>query len=140
GHVVSVAVGPPVDPGSLVRSRRYRVLPVFAAVIGLLVSLASWAFLELVHAIQVEVYTRLPGHLGFDTVPSWWPLPWLALAGILQLRRRLDDLRLAGDRRSDRHRGRRAGWPDVAARPASGPARCRGRLARLHRHGRLDRP
>jgi H+/Cl- antiporter ClcA len=80
---VSVAAAPPVDPGSLVRSRQYRVLLVLAAVIGLLVSLASWAFLELVHAIQVEVYTRLPGHLGFDTVPSWWPLPWLALAGIL---------------------------------------------------------
>jgi len=56
---------------------------VFAAVIGVLVSLASWAFLELVHATQVGVYTDLPGDLGFDTVPSWWPLPWLALAGIL---------------------------------------------------------
>lgn len=54
-----------------------------AAVIGVLVSLASWAFLELVHAIQVGVYTDLPGDLGFDTVPSWWPLPWLALAAIL---------------------------------------------------------
>jgi len=52
-------------------------------VIGVLVSLASWAFLELVHAIQVGVYTDLPSDLGFDTVPSWWPLPWLALAGIL---------------------------------------------------------
>jgi len=52
-------------------------------VIGVLVSLASWAFLELVHAIQVGVYTDLPGDLGFDTVPSWWPLPWLALAAIL---------------------------------------------------------
>ena len=80
---MSVAAAPPVDPGSLVRSRQYRVLLVFAAVIGVLVSLASWAFLELVHAIQVGVYTDLPGDLGFDTVPSWWPLPWLALAGIL---------------------------------------------------------
>jgi len=80
---VSEVAAPPVDPGSQVRSRRYRVLLVFAAVIGVLVSLASWAFLELVHAIQVGVYTDLPSDLGFDTVPSWWPLPWLALAGIL---------------------------------------------------------
>jgi H+/Cl- antiporter ClcA len=80
---VSEVAAPPVDPGSQVRSRRYRVLLVFAAVIGVLVSLASWAFLELVHAIQVGVYTDLPGDLGFDTVPSWWPLPWLALAAIL---------------------------------------------------------
>jgi H+/Cl- antiporter ClcA len=80
---VSEVAAPPVDPGSQVRSKRYRVLLVFAAVIGVLVSLASWAFLELVHAIQVGVYTDLPGDLGFDTVPSWWPLPWLALAAIL---------------------------------------------------------
>ncbi len=80
---MSEVAAPPVDPGSQVRSRRYRVLLVFAAVIGVLVSLASWAFLELVHAIQVGVYTDLPGDLGFDTVPSWWPLPWLALAAIL---------------------------------------------------------
>jgi H+/Cl- antiporter ClcA len=80
---VSEVAAPPVDPGSQVRSKRYRVLLVFAAVIGVLVSLASWGFLELVHVIQVGVYTDLPGDLGFDTVPSWWPLPWLALAGIL---------------------------------------------------------
>jgi len=80
---VSEAAAPPVDPGSLVRSRQYRVLLVFAAVIGLLVSLASWAFLELVHSIQVGVYTDLPRRLGYDTPPSWWPLPWLALAGVV---------------------------------------------------------
>jgi H+/Cl- antiporter ClcA len=66
----------------MVRSRQYRVLLVLAAMIGVLVSLASWGFLELVHAIQVGVYTDLAGDLGF-AVPSWWPLPWLALAGIL---------------------------------------------------------
>jgi H+/Cl- antiporter ClcA len=27
------------------------------------------------------VYEELPGELGFDTIPWWWPLPWLALAG-----------------------------------------------------------
>jgi hypothetical protein len=51
---------------------------VFAALVGLLVSALAWLFLEAVHALQVEVYTKLPGHLGFDTVPAWWPLPWLA--------------------------------------------------------------
>lgn len=72
----------PVDPGSLIRSRQYRVLLVFATVIGVLVSLASWGFLELVHGIQVGVYTHLPNDLGYDAVPWWWPLPWLALAGV----------------------------------------------------------
>src|SRR5688572_3353763 len=74
---------PPVDPGSVIRSRGYRVLLVLAAVVGVVVSLASWAFLELVHGIQVGVFEDLPGELGFDTVPRWWPLPWLALAGVL---------------------------------------------------------
>jgi H+/Cl- antiporter ClcA len=73
----------PADPSSLIRSRQYRVLLVVAAVIGLLVSAAAWGFLELVHEIQVGVYRDLPGDLGYDSTPTWWPLPWLALAGFL---------------------------------------------------------
>jgi H+/Cl- antiporter ClcA len=73
----------PVDPGTLIRSRRYRALLVLAAVVGLLVSLASWAFLEVVHELQHWVFVALPGELGFDSTPSWWPLPVLAIAGLL---------------------------------------------------------
>ena len=54
-----------------------------AAVVGLLVSVACWCFLEAVHELQDEVYEDLPGRLGFEAVPSWWPLPWLVLAGLL---------------------------------------------------------
>lgn len=71
------------DPSSLMRSRDYRVLLVLAAVVGLLVSTACWVFLELVHVVQVGVYTDLPHHLGYDVAPTWWSLPWLALAGLL---------------------------------------------------------
>lgn len=74
---------PPVDPGALIRSARYRFLLVLAALIGLVVSTASWCFLEGVHEIQVLVYDRLPEHLGYHTAPVWWPLPWVALAGLL---------------------------------------------------------
>ncbi len=73
----------PVDPEKLIRSRQYRVLLVLAAIVGLVVSAACWAFLELVHELQVGVYKDLPGHLGYSTVPEWWPLPWLALAGLV---------------------------------------------------------
>ena len=73
----------PVDPGALIRSRQYRVMLVFAAIVGVVVSFAAWAFLELVHGIQVGVYQKLPGDLGFDSAPWWWPLPWLAMAGLL---------------------------------------------------------
>ncbi len=77
------AATPAVDPGALIRSRRYRGLLVLAALIGLLVSLASWAFLELVHELQHWVFTALPGELGFGSVPTWWPLPVLAVAGLV---------------------------------------------------------
>jgi H+/Cl- antiporter ClcA len=46
------------------------------------VSLLAWGFLELIHQIQVGVFTDLPSGLGFDEVPWWWPLPILVLAGI----------------------------------------------------------
>jgi chloride channel protein, CIC family len=74
---------PPVDPATLIQSKQYRVLLVLAALVGVLVSLASWGFLELVYYIQHGVYKDLPSDLGYDTVPWWWPLPWLALAGVL---------------------------------------------------------
>jgi H+/Cl- antiporter ClcA len=73
----------PIDPASLIRSRQYRTLLVLAALIGLLVSAAAWCFLEGVHEIEVWVYEDLPDHLGYDTAPLWWPLPWVALAGLL---------------------------------------------------------
>lgn len=73
----------PADPGATMRSKGYRVLLVLAALIGVLVSFASWCFLELVHWIQEEVYTTLPSGLGLHPVPWWWPLPVLAVAGVL---------------------------------------------------------
>ena len=80
---MSEAAAAPADPGATIRSKSYRVLLVLAAVIGVLVSFVSWCFLELVHWIQTEVYQSLPSGLGFHTVPWWWPLPVLAVAGVL---------------------------------------------------------
>ena len=72
-----------LDPAALIRSREYRVLLVLAALVGLLVSTASWCFLEGVHELQVWVYEDLPGEVGYHVAPVWWPLPWVALAGLL---------------------------------------------------------
>ena len=72
----------PLDPAAMLRSRNFVVLLVFAAVVGVFVSLASWGFLELVHQIQLAVFSDLPDALGFDTVPTWWPIPVLVLAGL----------------------------------------------------------
>ena len=80
---VDAPAAAPVDPGSLLRSKNYRVLLLLAAVLGVVVSLASWGFLELIHYTQQWVYKELPGDLGFGKVPVWWPLPVLGVAGVL---------------------------------------------------------
>jgi H+/Cl- antiporter ClcA len=73
----------PEDPASIVRSRRFVGLLALAAVVGVVASLAAWCFLELIHQIQVGVYTDLPKDFGYDTVPEWWSLPVLAIAGLV---------------------------------------------------------
>jgi H+/Cl- antiporter ClcA len=73
---------PPLDPAAMLRSRSFVVLLVFAAVVGVFVSLASWGLLELIHQIQLAVFSDLPDALGFATVPTWWPIPIVVLAGL----------------------------------------------------------
>ena len=64
-------------------SRPFVVLLVLVSIVGVVVSLAAWCFLELVHQIQQEVFTHLPHALGYSSPPVWWPLPVLAIAGVL---------------------------------------------------------
>jgi H+/Cl- antiporter ClcA len=53
-------------------------------VIGVIVSLAAWCFLEAIYQIQQELFTHLPHALGYAQGPPWWwPLPVLAIAGVL---------------------------------------------------------
>jgi H+/Cl- antiporter ClcA len=72
-----------LDPAAILRSRDFVKLLVLAAVVGIVVSVAGWGFLELVHQIQVGVFQDLPDSLGLNGVPEWWYLVWLALAGLL---------------------------------------------------------
>ena len=79
------------------------VLLVVAAVVGLVVSFAAWGFLELVHQIQVGIFEKLPEQLGYDHgAPVWWPLPVLALAGLVTA---LAIVRLPGTAATSRRRG-----------------------------------
>ena len=73
----------PQDPLALLRSRAYIKLLVLAGLIGVPVSAASYGFLELVTASQDWLFDDLPGELGFDSTPTWWPLPLLAASGLL---------------------------------------------------------
>lgn len=72
-----------VDPAAVLRSRQFVVILVVAALVGLIVSLVSWGFLELVEKAQNGVYKDLPEALGFTTTPDWWPIPVLLVAGVI---------------------------------------------------------
>ena len=71
------------DPRELLRSRSYVALLVFGAIIGVPVAAAAYFFLKLVAETQEYLFGTLPGELGFDSQPSWWPIPLLALSGLL---------------------------------------------------------
>jgi H+/Cl- antiporter ClcA len=79
----SGSTAPMPDPLVLLRSRSYVQLLLVAALIGIPVSALAYGFLKLVDVLQTELFDDLPGQLGFDNVPAWWPLPILVLSGLL---------------------------------------------------------
>jgi H+/Cl- antiporter ClcA len=72
-----------LDPAAILRSRDFVKVLVLAAVVGIVVSVVGWAFLELVHQIQVGLFSDLPDALGFSGVPEWWYVAWLLVAGVV---------------------------------------------------------
>jgi H+/Cl- antiporter ClcA len=58
-------------------------LLVFGAIVGVPVATVAYFFLKAVSESQHYLFTTLPGELGFDGEPMWWPLPLLALSGLL---------------------------------------------------------
>ena len=77
------AAAPPQDPAAQVPPRQLLSLLVLAAIVGVVVSIAAFCFLEAVHWTTEWVYDDLPDALGFDGVPVWWPLPVLFIAGLI---------------------------------------------------------
>ena len=72
-----------VNPLSIVRSPAYVQALVLAAIIGVPIAMVAYGFLALVDWLQTALFEDLPGTLGFDTVPVWWPLPLVTLSGLL---------------------------------------------------------
>jgi hypothetical protein len=65
------------------------------AVIGVVVSLAAWCFLEAIYQIRRELYTHLPSALGYQHgPPKWSSLPILAAGALIEA---LAITRLPGD-------------------------------------------
>ncbi len=69
------------------RSRPFIGLLVVVAVIGVIVSLAAWGYLELVFQIQEELFKHLSHALGYEQgQPLWWSLPVLTVGALIVAR------------------------------------------------------
>jgi len=73
----------PADPVVVLRSRRYLVLLVVAAVLGAPVAAVAYGFLKLLTLMQGWAYTDVPDVFGFAAVPWWWPVVPLVVAGVI---------------------------------------------------------
>jgi H+/Cl- antiporter ClcA len=71
------------NPIELLRSPQYVSLLVLGAIVGLPVATVAVLYLEAISEIQQFVFTTLPGDLGYDTPPAWWPIAPLVLSGLL---------------------------------------------------------
>ncbi|HKO32595.1 MAG TPA: chloride channel protein [Candidatus Limnocylindria bacterium] len=77
--------GPPaeLDPVVVIRSRPYQLALVLAALLGIPISAVAYGFLALVTKIQDYLFKDLPQDLFANQVPAWWPVPLVALCGLL---------------------------------------------------------
>ena len=71
------------NPMELLRSRSYLVLLIFGAIVGVPVAVIAYYFLKLVALAQKYFFGTLPGELGFHGQPAWWPVPVVAVGGVL---------------------------------------------------------
>ncbi len=72
-----------VDPLALIRSKAYLSALVLATLLGVPISVVAYGFLALVAKIQGYLFQDLPGELFATGTPAWWPVPFLALCGLL---------------------------------------------------------
>jgi H+/Cl- antiporter ClcA len=77
------APAPAPDPAALLKSRAYVALLVLGAIVGAIVAAIAYFFLKIVAEVQHFLFSTLPGDLGFDHEPLWWPVPCLVLGGLL---------------------------------------------------------
>src|SRR6266702_2617168 len=74
----------PEQAATTMVSKQFALLLVLVSVVGVVVSFATWGFLELIYQVTQELYTHLPHALGYQNGPPvWWPLPILGIAGII---------------------------------------------------------
>ncbi|MFF3307576.1 chloride channel protein [Streptomyces sp. NPDC002952] len=91
--VPNASTAPAEEPGTetseadhlrdLLLKPAYRKVLVFSSLIGIPISLAAFWFLVGLHELEHVMWADLPDALGYDSPPSWWPLPLLAVAGVI---------------------------------------------------------
>ncbi len=74
---------PAMDPSAVIRSKPYLIALVLAALLGIPISAVAYGFLALTGAIQESLFDDLPKQIFTGGAPAWWPVPWLALCGLL---------------------------------------------------------
>lgn len=80
----SPPAGPPaMDPVAVIRSKPYLSALLLAAILGIPISAVAYGFLALTSKIQQFLFDDLPQDVFTGGVPAWWPVPWLALCGLL---------------------------------------------------------
>jgi H+/Cl- antiporter ClcA len=80
----SPPAGPPaMDPVKVIRSKPYLSALLLAAILGIPISVVAYGFLALVSKIQEFLFDDLPQDVFTGGIPAWWPVPWLALCGLL---------------------------------------------------------
>ena len=72
-----------LDPAVVIRSRPYLSALVLAAILGIPISAIAYGFLALIEKAQNYLFVDLPGDVFTGSVPSWWPIPFVALSGLL---------------------------------------------------------
>ena len=101
------------------------MLLVFGAIVGVVVAFVAYFFLKAVAEVQELRLQRRCHEVGFDGEPTWWPLPWPPLAGLLVA---LTIRYLPGTAGHKPAEGFKTGGPVTADRAARHRARLSGDL------------
>ncbi|NUK48968.1 chloride channel protein [Streptomyces lunaelactis] len=67
----------------MLRTPGYLKALVLSGLIGIPISLVAFWFLAGLQELEHVLWADLPQALGWDTSPSWWPLPLLLVAGVI---------------------------------------------------------
>jgi H+/Cl- antiporter ClcA len=75
--------GPEPHPAGNLLTPRYLRLLLLSTLLGIPIALAAFFFVSLQHWLQHQIWAELPDAVGYSEAPWWWPLPALALAGLI---------------------------------------------------------